>query len=118
MNDGYPEDSELEIIKNWNKGAIPLLFGQPAAMGYGLNLQYGTCKDVCFFNIPDSPEKHEQFLGRIYRPGVSGNVRAHYIVAIGTVDQLKLKRLKAKKEDQLSLFSWIKGYYATKMEGG
>lgn len=91
------------IIKDWNKGRIPVLLIQPRAGGHGLNLQDGGCHDVLNYSITFDLELYEQVYRRAYRQGVKNSVTVHHIIAEGTVDEHVMKVLdgKANLQDEL-----------------
>jgi len=85
------------------------LAAQPQAVSHGMNLQE-SANDICWFGLTDQPEVYEQFNRRIYRQGVSGQVRIHHILARGTVDEVRMSRLKSKSADQQSLLKSLRAY--------
>lgn len=99
-----------KIAKMWNSGKIDKLFGHPASMGHGLNIQ-NQGNDVAFYSLTDDFENFEQFYRRIYRQGVKGSqVRIHLIMARGTVDEAIWAKLQKKDEKQQSLLHYLKRY--------
>lgn len=94
-------DHNPQTIRDWNKGKIPILFGHPASMGHGLNLQDGGNIGVIFG--PDwNLENYQQFQERNgpVRQLQAGHNRPYFlyhILARNTVDELVLQRLNSKK---------------------
>jgi hypothetical protein len=96
--------AELENL--WNAGKLPLLLGHPASMGHGLNLQKGECYHVAWYGINWDWELVDQMIRRIRRPGNRhSKIFVHYIVARGTVDELKIKALHRKDKSQRGLLN-------------
>lgn len=100
------------IINRWNAGELPLLFVQPQSLSHGVNMQSGPGRDIIWTTPPDRGEDYTQLNARIYRQGVSGSVRIHRIIARDTFDEMSLKRLNTKIEDQDSLLNSLRRYAA------
>lgn len=98
-----------EIASKWNDGELPVLLGHPLSMGHGLNLQQGG-RDIIWFGPPDNLESYIQFNGRIWRQGVTSQVRVHILVASNTVDEAKYARLGKKGEVQQRLLDALRQY--------
>lgn len=99
-----------KIANQWNSGKINMLFGHPASMGHGLNIQ-NQGNDVVFYSLTDDFENFEQFYRRIYRQGVKGSqVRIHLIMARDTVDEAIWAKLQKKDDNQQSLLHYLKQY--------
>lgn len=99
-----------KIAQMWNAGKIDMLFGHPASMGHGLNIQ-NQGNDVAFYSLTDDFENFEQFYRRIYRQGVKGSqVRIHLIMARDTVDEAIWAKLQKKDDNQQSLLHYLKQY--------
>ena len=100
-----------DYIERWNKGKLPLLLGHPASMGHGLNLQGCGCRHVCFFDIPDDYDLYDQFFRRVWRQGNRASfVMRHHIVAVGTVDEAKMRNLARKGTGQRDFLQAMKEY--------
>lgn len=107
----FPQGRELtdstEIIDQWNRGEIPILFSHPASAGHGLNLQYGG-NILCNFGQTWNLEHRLQIMERIgpVRQLQSGNNRPvfiHNIIARDTMDEVVLARTDGKKDVQDAL---------------
>lgn len=99
-----------KIAQMWNYGKIDKLFGHPASMGHGLNIQ-NQGNDVAFYSLTDDFENFEQFYRRIYRQGVKGDqVRIHLIMARNTIDEAIWEKLQKKDDRQQSLLHYLKKY--------
>lgn len=107
-----PKQSET-IIRDWNNRQLQLLFVQPQSITFGLNLQAGG-NDLCWFGLTDQPVVHSQTNARLWRQGVSGQVRLHYLLARKTIDEAIWYRLKDKDESQSALLRAVQQYRESK----
>jgi len=99
------------IENKWNSGELPYIIGQVAAVAHGLNLQYGGCRNVCFYSVPWDFEIYDQFIKRICRSGnTAAHVRVHHLIARDTVDELKMVRLRKKERGQTGLLQALRSY--------
>lgn len=95
--------SELEA--SWNRGEVPLLFGHPQSVGHGLNLQQSG-HHVCWHSMTWDYELYDQFIRRVRRQGNRAKkIFVHHIIARGTIDEVILGALKAKRKGQNALFT-------------
>lgn len=102
LSDANPKVVD-DIIDRFNSGAISVLMGHPASMGYGLNLQ-GSCYHVIWFGIPWNLEHYDQAIARVYRQGQKAmQVHVYHIVAKDTIDERVVKTLNAKDRTQQDL---------------
>ncbi len=106
-------------IKAWNKGKVPIMLAHPASAGHGLNLQHGG-NILAFYGIDWSLENYLQIIERIgpmrqLQSGYNRPTYVYYILAEGTIDMLKFKRLKTKKSVQDILLEMLK--YKPPIEG-
>jgi SNF2 family DNA or RNA helicase len=74
-----------QIKQDWNDKKIRMLIGHCASIGEGLNLQKGG-NYIIFFSLQTSYIAHNQFIGRLARPGGSEKVFIYYIVYKDTVE--------------------------------
>lgn len=102
-----------KYVEQWNAGKIPILAVQPQSLSHGVNMQKGPGRDIIWMGLPDSPEIYHQLNARIYRQGVSSEVRIHRILARSTVDIAVKNRLEAKDATQQSMFEFLKAYKET-----
>lgn len=107
------ENEAARHIKKWNRGELPILLAQSAAIAHGLNLQAGG-NDICFFSLTDHLEDYEQLIRRIYRQGVMGQVRIHYLICRDTIDEAVLSRIKTKERAERAMLSAIEEYRCSK----
>lgn len=103
------DTNPAENIKKWNQGEIRIMACHPGGTAHGLNLQHGG-NDIIWFAPPDNLENYLQFNRRIYRQGVTGQVRIHLIVANKTVDMVKLRRLGEKDRSQNAFLEMLKDH--------
>jgi len=97
-----------KYVDQWNEDKLDVLLCQPQGVSHGINLQYGSGRDVIWFGLTDIPEVYEQFNGRIYRPGVTSNVRVHHLIAEGTVESQILARLQDRAAGQQGMLNWLR----------
>lgn len=109
IGSGVSAAKSRRIVSEWNRGEIPVLFGHPASMGHGLNLQAGG-NDLIWFDLPDDLELFIQTNRRLYRQGTTKQVRIHYLIARGTVDIAIRARLRRKASSQMDLLNLLKNY--------
>lgn len=96
------------VVERWNKGEIPLLFGHPASVGHGNNMQ-DVGHHVAWFGPTWDLELHDQFIARVWRQGNKhSRVFVHYILAANTVDELIYVALSEKHQTQHRLFAALK----------
>jgi hypothetical protein len=100
-------DKKGDLIKDWNKGKIPMLLIHPQSGGHGLNLQHGG-RRIVFFDIPWSLELYLQLIGRLARQGQKFIVFVHHLVAEGTLDLDVVSCLGVKEDAQEYLFTLLK----------
>jgi SNF2 family DNA or RNA helicase len=109
IHGGMNARRSADIIQRWNHNKIKLLLCQPQSMGHGLNLQHGTCADICWFGLPDSLEVYQQANARLDRQGQTAKqLRIHRLLANGTVDQVIRQRIESKDANQQSLLDALK----------
>lgn len=71
----------------WNAGDLPYMFGHPASMGHGLNMQKSSAHHVAWYTSTPDYELTDQFIRRLRRRGnKSKTVYSHHIVAERTVE--------------------------------
>ena len=100
------EAARLEAA--WNRGELPILLGHPASIGHGLNLQ-GSSNHIAWFGHTWDLELHEQFIGRVRRPGSKHQrVFVHYLTARDTVDEVIGYALRRKGRVQDALLAALK----------
>jgi SNF2 family DNA or RNA helicase len=109
--------ADKQTLNQWNSDKLQVLFGQPQAMGHGLNLHYGTGRTIAWFNPPDSFEQYDQFNRRIYgRNGVTEPVTVHNIIVKDTIEEVILQRLRNKDTTQKSFLNGLRAYQKRKYQ--
>jgi SNF2 family DNA or RNA helicase len=98
-----------EVVRQFNRGLIPLLIAHPASAGHGLNMQE-MCNTICWYGITWNLEYYKQFIARIYRSGQASKiVMVHHIVCAGTKDEVVMSALGSKELTQAAFNNAIKG---------
>ena len=91
------------IEQQWNRGEIPLLFGQPQSMGHGLNFQ-GAGNHVAWYGLTYDFDTYDQFNRRVRRQGNKNKrVFIHHFIARNTVDEVMYFVLRSKDHTQRHL---------------
>lgn len=100
-----------EIVRDWNKGKLPLLFVHPRAASHGLNMQFSG-NVIVFFSLNWSFGARTQFIHRIRRPGqTSRKVYVKDIYAVNTVDELIREAWAHKDQGQRALLDGLRAYH-------
>jgi SNF2 family DNA or RNA helicase len=97
------------IIQSFNAGTIPVLYGHPASMGHGLNLQEAA-HHIIFYGITWDLELYDQTIRRVYRQGQTEKVMVYHIIAKNTLDETVLQVLRQKDRTQNALFNALTLY--------
>lgn len=93
-----------ELVNLWNAGKLPLLFGNPQAMGHGLNMQE-VGRHVVWHSLTWDYELYDQFIRRVLRQGNKhSSVVVHHLVMRNTIDEAVLLATKRKGRGQQALF--------------
>jgi SNF2 family DNA or RNA helicase len=99
--------NRARIITEWNEGEIPILFGHPASIGHGLNLQGGG-NTVLFYSLDFNLDNYLQFIKRVARQGQKADtVIIHYLVFENTIDEFILEILQGKADVQNGLLDYL-----------
>jgi SNF2 family DNA or RNA helicase len=110
VDGGLKPKAERKLLKAWDRGDIPVMFGQIGATAYGLNLQ-GKGGIVIYYSLTWNLEDYEQFYQRVWRQGQERRVLVYHLVARDTVDELMIGRLgKADRQQQSFLKAMEKKY--------
>lgn len=112
LGDGVSDKRSAEIEDDWNAGNIEHLALHPASAGHGLNLQ-GTQAQLIHYALTWSAELYEQVVARVARQGYVRKkkewvVLNHHIVADGTVDDIKMRRVSEKLTAQQAAVEYLK----------
>jgi SNF2 family DNA or RNA helicase len=105
--DAKNEADTMRLCKRWNAGDIPLLFGHPASISHGLNLQQ-NCSNIMFYSLDFNLDYYLQFIKRVARQGQKeSHVTIHYLLFKDTIDEYVLDTLNGKNVVQNSLLSYL-----------
>lgn len=121
IGEGVSDKRALELEDEWNAGNLERLAIHPASAGHGLNLQ-NTPAQLCHYCLTWSAELYKQVRDRVARQGYVGTtptdnypetrtewmVLNHFIVAEGTVDELKVSRVRGKMTAEAAALQYIK----------
>jgi SNF2 family DNA or RNA helicase len=104
-------DKDPQVIEDWNKGKIDLLFAHPASAGHGISLQHGG-NVLVYFSHGWNLEHHQQILERIgpARQKQSGYDRPVYVYSIvgkDTIEADVIERLQGKATQQEILLRFL-----------
>jgi SNF2 family DNA or RNA helicase len=96
-----------DLIRMFNAGLIPVLVGNPASVGHGLNLQ-AACAHVAYTSLTWNLENYDQFIKRVLRQG-NPNLRVvvHLIIVGNTKDEAVWRALQSKDRLQKTLLSHL-----------
>lgn len=113
---GTPPKLATEYVRQWNAGELPVLFGHPASMGHGLNMQECDQADcIVWLTPPWDLESYDQLNRRLYRSGTKiSRLVVHRISAYLTVDFVALRTLGKKDRTQKDLLDYLKTYRNSK----
>ena len=105
-----PKKSDA-IVDAWNRGEVDILFGHPAAMGHGLNMQDGNAQHIIMHSLTWDYELYDQLIRRLRRSGNKAEcVFVHHIVAKDTIDEAVMLALTKKKRTQGALLDAMRDY--------
>lgn len=94
----------------WNRGELPILAGQPSAMGHGLNMQEACCH-IAWTTLPWDLAMFDQLVGRVRRQGnPHKRIFNHMLVAKGTIEEAVLEALDLKGSVQARLLAALTSY--------
>ena len=102
-----------DLVKQWNRGELPMLLAHPASVGHGLNLQKGPGRHIVWFSLTDNLENYLQFNRRIRRQGVDSKVFVYHLMARNTIDVAIKGRLESKNQVQGGLLDALLAYRAS-----
>ena len=94
LHGGLSRAERRAIVERFSSGACAVLLATDAA-GQGLNL-HRACRVVVNLELPWSPTRLEQRIGRVDRIGQRRAVHAVHLIARGTGEMRVLERLRAK----------------------
>ena len=94
LHGGVPSAQRKDLIDNFNDNPDSRVFLSTDAGSTGLNLQVAST--VINVDLPWNPAVLEQRIARIYRLGQQRNVQVINMVAIGTIEEQMLDKLRFK----------------------
>lgn len=113
---GVSEKRTAEIEAAWNRGEIPVLLGNPASMGHGLNLQ-NAGNHIIWHSLTWNFENYDQFNKRVRRQGSKhARVFIHHLMVRDTIDEAIMFAIKHKDRTQKSLLNGLKAYKKKKIQ--
>ena len=95
------------LVKEWNKGNIPLLLCHPASLSHSVNMQQGSHLLV-WYSLPWSLEQYLQLTARLHRQGQTKTVISHHLIMEGSIDEKVVKALTAKDKGMRSFLEALK----------
>jgi superfamily II DNA or RNA helicase len=105
-----PKDEVIRIVEDWNADKIEVLAGHPSILGIGGNMQFSSCRDICFYTIPWSVDIIEQAYGRLWgRHGQDKDIIVHYLCCSDTKDDHVYNYVLEQKGEQDKLFQTLIG---------
>jgi hypothetical protein len=103
-----------KMVDAWNTDTLdpPYVASHPEPLSYGVNMQYGSCRDIIWYGLTDNLDLYIQLNFRIPRQGMTGTqgVRVHRILAADTVDEVVRDRTDQKFDVQANLLEVLRGY--------
>lgn len=98
-----------EIEAAWNRGDIPMLFGQPKSISRGLNLQGSNAHHVAWFTLTWDWEKYDQLNRRLRRQGnTAETLHVYHFLAKDSVEESVMYALRRKFKDEKQLLDALK----------
>lgn len=96
LHGGMTAAERHEAARAFNSGRAPVLLATDAA-SEGLNL-HQCCRLVINLELPWTPVRLEQRIGRVDRIGQTRRVHAVHLLAAGTSEEESVERLKLRRE--------------------
>ena len=108
LNGQTPAAERSKLIEAWNRDAIEVLIGVPAAMGHGINLQHSSCRTLIWYTHSFDWAQRAQMNARLIRAGQTKTVSIIDMVADEGIDVPVLHALEKKKAGEAAMFEAIK----------
>lgn len=105
-HDVRPFDGSRAMVKEWNRGKVPVMLLHPASAGHGLNFQDGG-NTLIWYTVPYSLEHYIQTNGRLDRMGQKKPVTIYRLITKGTHDMRLPVNLEKKHLVQEGLISAV-----------
>lgn len=111
LGGGVSVKNAKAIIEQWNQDKLGALLVQPKTVAHGLNLQYGSANQIIWHSLTYNLEDYDQLIRRLRRQGSrQKTIFVHHLVARYTVDEAKLRALRAKDRTQAAFLAALKDY--------
>lgn len=111
LREAFPDaavmDREGKIEASWNRREHKMMLIHPQSAGHGLNLQSGG-RHLVVYDLFYSLELFSQTVGRIDRPGQTGQVMVHLLCARDTIDGIVARNLQALRKAEEDMFSRLR----------
>jgi SNF2 family DNA or RNA helicase len=105
------KDEARALIKDWNKGNIPLLLCHPKSLSHGVNLQTGS-NLLLWYGLTWSYEQYDQLIGRLRRQGQpEETVVVHHFILRDTIDEAIMEAIKNKAWGQKQFLEYLYKYH-------
>jgi hypothetical protein len=112
----FPNGIDLSTsagLRRAKAGEGRVWFAHPASLGHGVDGLQEHSHELAFFSLDWNLEEHDQIIERVgpmrqQQAGKNRRVFVHYLVAAGTVDELKLERLNTKRSVQQIMLDAMK----------
>lgn len=107
---GVSKAERKKLMKEWNKGKIPVLLVHPRSASHGLNLQFGGFQ-IVFYSPTFSSDDYHQIIARLRRKNQpSAFVIVYHLIAKGTIDHHIYATIKHKDKTHEGLKKAILAY--------
>lgn len=104
FNDAKTIQAQTQLLSDWNKKKIPILFAHPASVGHGLNMQFGS-SILTFLSLTYNREHYDQIICRFARRGQTEVTKVYRLMVPGTVDDAVASVLETKAKNEARLIS-------------
>tara|TARA_Y100000310_G_scaffold187195_1_gene187273 strand:- start:368 stop:1729 length:1362 start_codon:yes stop_codon:yes gene_type:complete len=107
FKDAVVMDNTPGVIKQWEKGKIPLLIIHPRSEGRGLGFQHGG-HILVLYGLMWSLREYTQTIKRIWRDGQEHPVMIHRIVAENSIEDVIYARLQGHEFTEQELLKSVR----------
>jgi len=104
LRDAKTQQSQIDLLAQWNRREIPMLVVHPKSCGHGLNIQFGS-NTIVYTSLPWSRENYEQTIARLVRRGQKEVTTVYRLMCPGTVDDAIATSLENKKDTEQRLLA-------------
>jgi len=95
-------------MDEWRAGRIHTVCANAKSLSHGIDGLQDSCRNLCWFTLPDSNERYLQANARIVRTGQGFETYIWRIIAAGTVDDAVVERLREKDDTQSDFLKTLK----------